>query len=274
MIEHNVVAEIYYPESDGEPMAETDLHRNWMFRIIDILQQRFEGQQVYVSGNLLLYYVEGDPTKSVAPDALVVKGVAPGLRRTYKVWEEGKAPDVVFETTSDSTRQNDTQRKFELYARLGIREYFLFDPLADYLDPPLQGYRLGDTGYDRIEPDSTGRLSSEELGMFLELSSSGELVFRDQATGQLQLTKAQVEAANRRLAEEQRRVAEDQRLVAEERRNAAETRQKVVESELDQERRDRLAAENQARVLAEELARLRAQMGSTRPDSDSHDRGS
>jgi len=214
-----------------------------------------------------LYFVEGDPTKSVAPDALVVKGVDPGYRRTYKVWEEGKVPDVVFETTSESTRQNDTQKKFDLYARLGIREYFLFDPLADYLDPPLQGYRLGDTGYERIEPDSTGRLSSEELGLFLELSRSGELVFRDQATGQVQLMKAQVEAANRRLAEEQRRVAE-------ERRSAAEIRQKVVESELDQERRDRLAAENQARVLAEELARLRAQMGSTRPESDPHDRGS
>ena len=82
MTAHNVVAEIHYPESDGEPMAETDLHRDWMFRIIDILQQRFEGQQVYVSGNLLLYFVEGDPTKSVAPDTLVVKGVAPGHRRT------------------------------------------------------------------------------------------------------------------------------------------------------------------------------------------------
>ena len=42
MTAHNVVAEIYYPESDGEPMAETDLHRNWMIRIIDILQQPWQ----------------------------------------------------------------------------------------------------------------------------------------------------------------------------------------------------------------------------------------
>ena len=82
MIAHDVVAEIHYPESDGEPFAETDFHREWMIRILDIFQQRFEGQQVYVSGNLLMYFVEGDPTKSVAPDTLVVKGVAPGHLRT------------------------------------------------------------------------------------------------------------------------------------------------------------------------------------------------
>ena len=150
MTAHNVVTEIYYPESDGEPMAETDLHRNWMIRIIDILQHRFEGQQVYVSGNLLLYYVEGDPTKSVSPDALVVKGVAPGLRRTYKVWEEGKAPDVVFETTSDSTRQNDTQKKFELYAQARDSRIFSVRSPGRLFGSPAA--RLS-AGRNRLRPD-------------------------------------------------------------------------------------------------------------------------
>ncbi len=64
--------EIDYPESDGRPLGETDLHRNWIVRIIDILQQRYRGQHVYVTGDLLLYYKEGDPTKYVVPDVFVV----------------------------------------------------------------------------------------------------------------------------------------------------------------------------------------------------------
>jgi Uma2 family endonuclease len=267
MTAQNVIAEIYYPESDGEPMAETDLHRDWMIRILDVLQHRYRGQQVYISGNLLMYYVEGDPAKSVAPDAFVVKGVDSGRRRVYKIWVEGKAPDVVFETTSNKTQVNDTQKKFQLYAQLGIPEYFLYDPTADYLEPPLQGYRLGEAGYERLEPDTLGRLPSEELDMFVELQD-GELVFRDRSTEQVQSTKAEslgravvtaeaeraVEATHRRLAQKQRQVAEEQR--------------RLAEAERDQERHARLAAEKNARLLAEELARLRGQSTGTSPDSE------
>ena len=64
--------EIYYPDSDGKPMAESDLHREIMFDLIHRLQYHFAGQTVYVSGNLLLYYEQGNPYRSVAPDCFVV----------------------------------------------------------------------------------------------------------------------------------------------------------------------------------------------------------
>jgi hypothetical protein len=54
-----VVEEIEYPENDGEPMGETDLHRNWMVRIHDMLSCRYRDQKVYVGSNLLVYYEEG-----------------------------------------------------------------------------------------------------------------------------------------------------------------------------------------------------------------------
>ena len=101
---------------------------------------------MYVSGDLLVYYVQGNPRKYVVPDAFVVKGVVPKARRVYKIWVEGKAPDVVIETTSKKTRRKDTVEKPELYARLGVKEYFLFDPHQEYLDPPLQGHRLAGDG--------------------------------------------------------------------------------------------------------------------------------
>ena len=74
-----------------------------MVRHIQTLQNYYQGQKVYVSGDLLVYYEQGNPRKFVVPDAFVVKGVSPKRRRTYKTWVEGKAPDVVIETTSRKT---------------------------------------------------------------------------------------------------------------------------------------------------------------------------
>jgi hypothetical protein len=88
-------------------MGETDLRQWWMIRIADWLRFRYQGQRVYVSGNLLIYPEEGNNLRHVAPDCFVTLDCDPGFRRTYKVWEEGKPPDVVFEVTSSSTRRQD-----------------------------------------------------------------------------------------------------------------------------------------------------------------------
>jgi Uma2 family endonuclease len=197
--------DIIYPESDGKPMAESDLHRDWMFRIIELLKLFFAGQRVYVSGNLLIYYIEGNPKKSVAPDAFVVKNCDPRRRRIYKLWEEGKPPNFVLETTSSSTRREDQLKKMRLYAQLGVAEYFLYDPLGDWLEPPLLGYRLVRGKYLRIEVDkSGGGLTSEQLGITFRLEE-GQLAVFDASTGMRLLTGAEraVEAEARAKALEQ-----------------------------------------------------------------------
>jgi Uma2 family endonuclease len=193
----------HYPESDGKPMGETDEHRDEMVRHIELLRYFYRGQQVYVSGNLLLYYEQGNPKKFVVPDAFVVKGVDSRRRRTYKTWVERKAPDIVIETTSRKTRRKDTEEKPALYARLGVKEYFLFDPDHEYLDPPLQGYRLVEAGYVRLQPDETAALVSEQLGMKLRVEAD-VLQFYSLDTGERLLTadeRASLEAEARRAAE-------------------------------------------------------------------------
>ena len=71
------------------------------------------------------------------------RGIAKKQRENYLIWEEGKAPDLVIELTSKSTKREDQQKKRELYRDvLRVSEYFLFDPTEDYLKPPLQGFRL------------------------------------------------------------------------------------------------------------------------------------
>ena len=86
---------VIYPESDGKPMAETEYHRDIMIDFIQMLKRYFRNvNDVHVSGNLLMYYEEGNPRKSVSPDVFVAFGVSKKRRRTYKIWEEGHAPDL------------------------------------------------------------------------------------------------------------------------------------------------------------------------------------
>jgi Uma2 family endonuclease len=184
------VSQVHYPESDGKPMGETDEHRDEMVRHIELLRDFYHGQRVYVSGNLLVYYEQGNPRKFVVPDAFVVKGIAAEKRRTYKLWIEGRAPDVVLETTSRKTRHKDLVDKPQLYARLGVKEYFLFDPDQEYLDPPLQGHRLAGEAYVRIEADAAGCLTSQELGLRLCVGD-GVLEFYRLDTGKRLLTRAE-----------------------------------------------------------------------------------
>lgn len=159
-------APVHYPESDGEPMAETDLHRDEMVALIEGLKGRYASRpDVYVAGNLFVYYEEGVPSAVFAPDTMVVFGVEKRQRRTYRIWEEGRAPDFVLEVSSRETSTEDEGNKMVLCRRLGVREYFLFDPEGDYLEPRLQGYRLAGDRYRRISAGPDGSVPSETLGL-------------------------------------------------------------------------------------------------------------
>jgi Uma2 family endonuclease len=166
----DLLRQIEYPEADGEPMAETDKHRKLINALIETLDTYFAAQpEVYVSGNLMCYYVEGDTSQSISPDVFVVRGAAKHERRVYKFWEE-PVPNVVLEISSKKTRKDDFGKKKELYAWLGVQEYFIFDP--EYkLKPPLRAFRL--RGADYIEEVvSQQRVFSTELG--LELVNDGQ----------------------------------------------------------------------------------------------------
>jgi Uma2 family endonuclease len=159
---------IDYPTSDGKPMAETDWHRDLMNALIQTLAAYYAADpMVYVSGNLLVFYKPGN-RRHLSPDVFVVKGVAKHQRPNYLIWEEGKGPEVVIELTSQSTRDEDVEDKYELYQdTLRVPEYFLFDPLGDYLRPALQGHRLRRGRYEPIK-SVDGRLPSKVLGLHLE----------------------------------------------------------------------------------------------------------
>jgi Uma2 family endonuclease len=240
------LGEEFYITSDGQPMAETEVHRLNLTEAIDTLQMRFESvPDIYVGGNMFVHYEPGNKLRHLAPDVFVVFGVPRRIRENYLIWEEGHAPDLVIEFTSRTTRDEDLQQKFEIYRdRMGVNEYFLFDPLEEYLEPSLQGFRLRDGAYVPIEPID-GRLPSEVLGLDLE-RDDWHLRFRDPATRRRLLTSrewAEAEAARRQQAEAERQQAEAARQQA--------------EAERDQEAAARRQAEAELERLRQEIAALR-----------------
>ncbi|QYO65150.1 Uma2 family endonuclease [Leptolyngbya sp. 7M] len=187
-------SDLLYPDSDGKPMAESDPTRDYLIYGVEALGNYFQDRpDVYVSGNLFIYYKQGVPDAVIAPDVFVVFGVEKKKRRSYKVWEEGgKTPTFVLEITSKTTQEQDEEDKPQKYARLGVLEYFQYDPTGEYLRSQLKGLRLVEGHYHPIPanllPDGSLSVYSEVLGLELRLTQ-GELRFYTQ-TGQKLLSLA------------------------------------------------------------------------------------
>jgi Uma2 family endonuclease len=163
-----------YPDWDERTNAMPDQNRRVMEATIQTLQVFFAcDPMVYVSGNTPVFFSYNGRRGSVIPDVFLVRNVPKRMRRGYRIWEEGKAPDVVLELTSRSSLHEDTQRRFTLYQNaLAVQEYFLFDPLGHSLEPRLQGYRLSKGRYRPIK-EANGRVPSKMLGVHLEAHGEG-----------------------------------------------------------------------------------------------------
>ncbi len=203
---------VEYPETDGQPMAESDEHADALREAVETLRDRLAGEQVYVSGNNFIYFTEGRPRDVVSPDCYVVKGVPMRQRRTFKVWEEGgHRPCFVLELTSRSTRVEDLGTKMVRYRDdLHVDEYVLFDLSRDWIEAGLRGYRLVNGDYRRIEPGPDGRLFCEQLGLELAVRDGRRLRFFEPGVEAPLATRA--ERAERAEEEVRRLRAELERL--------------------------------------------------------------
>jgi len=155
-----------FPESDGEPVAENTENLVQMIDLIFALQGLLIGQgraRWVVGGNQFLYYNEHNGRDHVAPDVYVGFDLARRRRPSWKTWEEGKSPDIVWEITSSSTQQEDLGPKRELYARLGVREYYVHDPKGE-LQPPFRGYELREGRLEPLAALPAGGIISPLLG--------------------------------------------------------------------------------------------------------------
>ena len=194
---------IFYPETDGKPLPDGEYQAPLYVEIVGTLRTRFTDRpDVHVNGNTMLYYEEGNPRRVVSPDCYVAFGVdveAILSNNTYLLWEVGKPPDFVLEIGSPSTRRNDLVTKRELYARLGVGEYWRFDGTGgDFYREPLVGEYLEDGEYRRFElhHEPGGMVWGHSPTLNLDLCwDNGRLRFYDPAPGTWLLNQEEEHAA-------------------------------------------------------------------------------
>ena len=207
--------DVFYPSSDGKPMAEDMWGSEAIMEATGDL--RAVRPKALVAANILLYPEKGNNKKSMAPEVLVTFGIGTHNRCSYLVWEEGKAPAWVLEIASKSTQAKDRKRRRRDYAEMGVREYWLFDAKGDVYTkgtPRLRGLKLKDGKYHPLDSrvvDGERMIHSEALG--LDIRMDGDLLrFRDSATGKDVRRRSEVEADTKlalaSIAESRARIAE------------------------------------------------------------------
>lgn len=263
-----------YPDSDGEPVGETEYHWVAIWHLYGALAHWYrQRDDVHLAGDMLLYYEKGNPSAVRGPDIMVSKGVhGKHFRRSFRTWEEGVVPAVIIEITSAKTRDEDQGPKPLIYAGIGVKEYFMFDTQGEYLQPRLQGFQLVAGKYVPMTPDDDGRLLSPELGLLLEADdhllrlvdpmTAKALPTEEEYVEQLAKAKRAARVAKRAAREEKRAAAKAKRAeaaakhaeaVAKRASAVAKHAAAIAKQEVEAERR-------RANELEAELARLRASL--------------
>ena len=256
-----VAADVFYPSSDGKPMAEN----MWQSRAILHTAGDLEAAhpEALVAADILVYPEEGNPYNRIAPDVLVAFGLPTHNRSSYRVWEEGKPPDWVLEVASPSTEENDRCSKRDAYAAMGVQEYWLFDPKGNVYPPGtprLQGLELANGKYQPLKSrlaDGKRLIRSKALRLDVYVDVDGELLrFRDPATGRDIQHRHEVEAA----ADQARAAVEQAEARAE--REAARAEHEAVRRKTSENRAEQEAAraeQEAARASREAAARSAAE---------------
>ena len=222
---------------DPEPLPDAMFQYPILEEVLHILgthiTSRRPSEEVFRSSNTFICYDPADLNVRVGPDFYAAFGVdaqAIEQRRLYLPWEVGKPPDFALEIGSVSTARQDLITKRQLYAQIGIGEYWRFDRTGgEFYGQPLAGDQLVEGVYQPIElntgPDGILKGYSPILGLSLGWRDE-MLVFYDPETGEYL----------RNLREEQ-------------------TARENAEGALRAERAAREAAEARIRQLEEELRR-------------------
>ena len=191
-----------HPESDSAAV-ESVTHEDVRAYAVRALRIRFAGHPgFFAASDLGLLFERGNPAAVMAPDLLVSFGAGHRKRPSYKLWQE-PLPDLVVELLSPKTWRRDVEAKPGLYEDLGVREFWLFDPIGR-LPCAVNGWRLSAGGYAPVPALPDGGCRSAVLGLDLVPHGDG-FRFRDPATGELlpdhAETAAAVRAAEARVAE-------------------------------------------------------------------------
>ena len=214
------VESVFYPIEDDEPLAESEYQLFPLtYTYWALTTWFFDDPTTWVGADMFLYYVEGDPSKVVAPDVFVVTQThKEELRNIFQTWVEGRIPDFILEVLSENNYRNDLVTKFPIYRQLGVTEYWMYDPTpTGILSPPLQGYRLVSGEYQPIPVEETalpGRYRGVSGALGLELHAETDWFRLFDPVGGVYLRDPQ-ESETALATEREARLADQQALATE-----------------------------------------------------------
>ena len=236
----------YYYDShptEEDLMGETSLHSRLVRYLMDVLQHLFRGHPCAIHENLNFYQTANPEEYPVAPDIAVIKGIEVPDPNSWRVGKTGPAPQVVFEIASKETWLKDLEEKPAVYAQMGVKEYFAYDPNKRPLRPTLTGgRRLFGWQVDaerrsmrELPVRADGRIWSFHLESWLVPDGKYLRLYDNQ--GSLRLTRAEAEAKEKEAAirwaeaEAREKEAAMRQAQAEARRAEEMSRQKEVLAE-------------------------------------------
>ena len=249
-----------YPFEDDEPMAETLYHAIQISSFFDQLYRLYHSEPyIHIGMDNFIYYSEGDRKKCVAPDIFVVLGAKKTPpRRSFYTWKEGAIPDTIFEFLSDSTKNEDRDRKVQLYlGEMGAKEYFIHQPDLERPAEFRGWYR--DTSGEIIEmtADTPRTLFSERLNLLFKWNVEVDLEVRllrlylpDGTPMTTSIEEEQLRKEEKQLREE----AQQQREEAQQQREKEQQLRKIAEAKVE-EQAEKIQGQ------AAELEKLRQQLG-------------
>ena len=233
-----------------QPLPDAMQQENHFLDTVSTLRAHFSSDpSVLVSGNTIVCYDPDNLNRRVLPDCYITFEVDPIAIREqngYLIWQVGKAPDFVLEIGSESTAIRDLTSKRDLYAEMGVPEYWRFDPTGgEHYGQPLVGEQLIGGRYEpfglSINSDGLTCGYSPMLNLRLCLRE-GRLLFEDvnterylinleEAQDALTTEQAALAAEQAALAAEQAALAAEQAALA-----AEQTARQQVERTLERER--------------------------------------
>ena len=163
----------------------------------------------FVASDIFLSWRDGGSRVTIAPDIMVALGAGQMEPDSYKIHAGLPVPDFILEVLSRKTADKDLGPKRRACEKLGVREYWTFDPSLKLTPEGIVGNVLRGQGYEPVPPlPGTERYRSPLLGLeFRELD--GNLRIFDPYTGLDLETYAEI--AERADTEQQRAENERQR---------------------------------------------------------------
>jgi Uma2 family endonuclease len=261
------IDDVYYPAEDGEPMAETHIHVEAILNFREYLTDLFSDRpDIFIGTDQFWYWERGNNKACRAPDIMVCFGVVPrtDFRRSFFTWLENDViPQLICEFSSESAWGDDLGEKLKEFERLGVKEYFLFDPEAMYLQLPLQGFRLRSGKYQPIKANSDGSLTSKELNLRIIVADQYNIRPLDAAGNRIpnRLERAEKAEKHAEQADKQTDEAKRQEELARKQADEAKRQEELARKQADEARKlaedasQRLRdAERQIKEAAEKAA--------------------